>query len=142
MNNKIELKRAYLDNSTIGKMVMPSGKIFDTIELPWKENKNKISCIPEGTYTLKKRVSGIVNRTTKGKHAEGWEVTKVDGRTFIMIHIGNTVDNFEGCIGIGHGLGVINNQWAILNSSKAFDEFMNEMKENEEWELIIKTRTL
>lgn len=142
MNNKIQLKRAYTDIVTIGKMIMPSGRVFDTIELPWKENQNKISCIPEGSYKLKKRVSGIVDRTTKGKYVEGWEVTKVEGRTYIMIHIGNITSNFEGCIGIGYGLGVINNNWAILNSSKAFDDFMKEMESNQEWELNIGVRTI
>lgn len=140
MSNLIRLERAYTDIATIGKMYMPSGNVFDTMELAWKDNIQRISCIPEGIYTLHKRVSGIVQRTSKRKYDMGWEVTKVDGRTFIMIHIGNTPSNFEGCIGIGYGLGIVNNEWAIMNSSKAFDDFMLEMESNPEWLLDISTR--
>jgi pantothenate kinase len=140
MSNLITLERAYTDIATIGKMVMPSGLTFDTMELAWKNNQSGISCIPEGTYNLHKRESGVIKRTTHGQLDIGWEVTSVEGRTFIMIHVGNTTNDFEGCIGIGYGLGTVNGMWAILNSRKAFDDFMKEMERNEEWKLNIKTR--
>lgn len=142
MSNTILLQRGYTDIATIGKMTFPSGKVFDTIELPWKGNAKSVSCVPEGVYTLRKRVSGVVNRTSRGKYELGWEVTNVAGRTFIMIHIGNFTSNFEGCIGVGYGLGVVNNQWAILNSSKAFDDFMKEMEQHQEWIIDIRTRMI
>jgi hypothetical protein len=59
-----------------------------------------------------------------------------------MVHIGNVASNFEGCIGVGLGLGVVNNTWAILNSAKAFDLFMEEMSKQEEWDIVIRTRTV
>lgn len=138
----IILNRAYTDAATIGKMYMPSGAVFDTIELPWVENKTNVSCIPEGTYELSKRASGVVMRTSKGKYQAGWEVTNVLGRTYIMIHIGNTTSDFAGCIGIGQGLGVVKGQWAILNSSVSFNKFMSEMDQHKKWEMIINVRTL
>lgn len=137
----ITLERAYTDTATIGKMRMPSGTVFDTIELPWVQNATSISCIPEGVYSLNKRASGVVNRTSHGKYSAGWEVANVQGRTYIMIHIGNKVTDFEGCIGIGEGLGVVNNEWAILRSSLSFDKFMKEMETSVEWTLEIKVRT-
>lgn len=140
--SSITLERAYTDSATIGKMYMPSGTVFDTIELPWVNNEPSVSCIPEGTYKLNKRSSGVVNRSSNGKYTAGWEVTNVEGRTYIMIHIGNTVSNFQGCIGIGEGLGVINDNWAILHSAVAFDKFMREMETSEDWQLIIRVRTL
>jgi hypothetical protein len=142
MNNKILLERAYMDKATIGKMVMPSGRVFDTIELPWEDNKQNVSCIPEGSYLLKMRNSGVVTRSSRGRYTAGWEVTNVEGRTYIMIHIGNRVNDFRGCIGVGLGVGVISNDIAILHSSKAFDLFMEEMKGFDVWELDIKTRTI
>lgn len=138
----IRLERAYTDTATIGKMYMPSGTVFDTIELPWEHNKPSISCIPEGVYKLNKRASGVVNRSSKGKYTAGWEVANVAGRTYIMIHIGNTTSNFEGCIGIGEGLGVVNNEWAILRSSASFDKFMAEMATSDSWQLTINVRTI
>jgi pantothenate kinase len=140
--NTIILERAYTDIATIGKMRFPSGLVLDTIELPWKDNEQMVSCIPPGQYVMSKRQSGVVNRTSKGKYTIGWEVTKVQNRTFIMVHIGNTASNFEGCIGVGLGLGVVNGTWAILNSAKAFDLFMDEMTKHEDWNIIIRTRTV
>ena len=142
MTNTILLERAYTDIATIGKMSFPDGKVFDTIELPWKGNARSISCIPEGTYKMSKRVSGVVQRTSRNKYQLGWEVVNVEGRTFIMVHIGNIVDNFEGCIGVGYGLGVVQGQWAILNSARAFDDFMEEMDKYDDWVLDIRTRTI
>lgn len=136
----ITLERAYTDSATIGKMTMPSGTVFDTIELPWKDNKSSVSCIPEGLYRLNKRASGVVNRTSKGKYTAGWEVANVKGRTYIMIHIGNKPSDFEGCIGIGEGLGVVGGEWAILRSSVSFDKFMTEMNTSDDWQLSIKVR--
>lgn len=138
----ITLERAYTDTATIGKMYMPSGTVFDTIELPWNDNKQSISCIPEGVYKLNKRTSGVVSRSSKGKYNAGYEVANVAGRTYIMIHIGNTTSDFEGCIGIGEGLGVVNNEWAIMRSSASFDKFMREMDTTENWQLTIKVRSI
>ena len=141
MSSTITLERAYTDSATIGKMYMPSGVVFDTIELPWVNNEPSVSCIPEGHYSLNKRSSGVVNRTSHGNYTAGWEVTNVAGRTYIMIHIGNTVSDFQGCIGIGEGLGVIDNDWAILHSSISFDKFMREMETSDDWKLTIRVRT-
>lgn len=138
----IILERAYTDTATIGKMYMPSGTVFDTIELPWDDNKPSVSCIPEGVYKLNKRISGVVNRSSKGKYTAGYEVANVAGRTYIMIHIGNTTSDFEGCIGIGLGLGVVNNEWAILRSASSFDKFMDEMNTSEDWQLTIQVRSI
>jgi pantothenate kinase len=138
----IILERAYTDSATIGKMYMPSGTVFDTIELPWRGNQASVSCIPEGRYVLKKRQSSVVERTSKGKYQAGWEVANVEGRTYIMIHIGNKPSDFQGCIGIGQGLGVVNNEWAILRSSTSFESFMKEMETDPNWELVIRVRTV
>lgn len=139
---RIIIERAYTDLATIGKMYMPSGNTFYTIELPWEANKRSVSCIPEGVYTLNKRQSGVVNRTSKGRYSAGWEVANVNGRTFIMIHIANTTSDIEGCIGIGLKLGVVSDQWAVLDSAAAFDKFMAEMNDAEDWEIVFRVRTI
>lgn len=64
------------------------------IELPDKGNQKKISCIPAGTYPVKK-----ITSPTKGKC---FLLSDVPGRTAVEIHIGNyaagsKVDT-EGCI--------------------------------------------
>jgi len=52
-----------------------------TLELPWKDNKRNISCIPEGTYR--------VERYWHEFFGNCFWVKDVPGRTGILIHIGN-----------------------------------------------------
>lgn len=127
---------AYTPNGTFGRLVV-SGKEFYTVERPWKNNESNVSCIPEGDYTLRMRDSGVVSRSTGGAYSRGWEVTSVKGRSFIMIHPGNTVDDLQGCIAPGKGLGAVSGKWAVVSSRQAFDELMKLLAGQTEWKLTI-----
>ena len=84
--------RSYLKKGTNGELFLNGKKICDTIELPWRDNKRRISCIPEGTYTL-------VKRTTEryGRHLH---VQNVANRDWILIHAFNhALNESQGCIG-------------------------------------------
>jgi len=61
-----------------------------TLELPWKNNKRNISCIPEGTYEVKKRYSE--------KYKNHFHVLNVPDRAYILIHSGNYYTHTQGCI--------------------------------------------
>jgi hypothetical protein len=81
-----------------------------TLEPPWLENKNNISCIPAGRYSIKKR------HTDKfGHHIH---IISVPNRSYILIHPGNYMDTIkqqtEGCILVGRG-------YAHLNADKLLD---------------------
>lgn len=139
-NNKvITLERTYNENETFGVMKLPTGEILQTIELPNKNNQQRVSCIPEGEYILKLRESPIVRKTSKGKYLRGWEVTDVPNRTFIMIHIANTTKDILGCIGVGMVRGMLAGTPAVLRSSEAFNIFMKALTENE-YTLVIKEK--
>ena len=127
---------AYTPNGTFGRLRV-AGKEFFTVERPWKNNESNVSCIPEGQYILRMRDSGVVSRTTGGAYPRGWEVTGVQGRTFIMIHPGNTVSDLQGCIAPGKGLGVVGGQWAVSSSRPAFDELMTALGSQDEWAFTI-----
>lgn len=71
-----------------------------TLELPWKENKKRISCIPKGVNTVVKRWSK--------KYKWHFHITDVEGRSWILIHIGNFYTEILGCILIGTELEEIN----------------------------------
>lgn len=132
------LNRTYHEDCTTGTIKFPDGTIFHTMELPWKENQNRISCIPEGKYHLGMRRSGVVSRTTGGQYQSGWEVQDVPNRTYIMFHVGNYPSDFEGCVGVGMGQTTYQNgNRMITNSQKAFRLFMEKMSSNPEWEVII-----
>lgn len=79
-----------LHNCTQGQLLV-GNRVFDTLELPWKENQKNISRIPPGTYTFQK-----IKRTTNGKNAI-W-LRDVKGRSEILIHHGTKPTETQGCI--------------------------------------------
>lgn len=141
-SNHLILKRGYTDRGTFGRIETPA-RTYDTLERPWAGNRAFVSCIPEGVYTLKKRRSGVVERSTGGLYLYGWEVTNVPGRTFIMFHPANLIEQLEGCIAPGLSTGVLpgedsNPQWAILNSLAAFKMLMEDLEAHDEWTLDVR----
>ena len=100
-----------------------------TVERPWEGNAPHVSCIPTGTYPLRLRPSPIVQRTSG--HEQGWEVCDVPGRKLIMLHVANTMDDVEGCIGVGKGLGFVAGKWAVTSSKTAFSELMRALPPGE-----------
>lgn len=128
MSNIVQLTR-FGDTpfGVFGQLVFPDGVSLYTVERPWISNQSNVSCIPTGIYTLSKRVSPKVSRIVKDRYPEAWEVTKVPGRTFIMIHPANRAKELEGCIAVGLSLDCIAGDWAVMDSQKAYDLFMNEM---------------
>lgn len=137
MTKQIELERfAYSPHGTFGRLTVGDQSWF-TVELPWEANKAKVSCIPEGVYTLTKRFSPVVKRSSGGEFEVGWEITNVPDRTFIMLHPGNTIDDLLGCISPGKSLGFLKNKWAVTASRNAFREMMSAMDAETKWELLI-----
>ena len=83
----VQIFRFYGKNYTAGNLVAYKDNeiklMSQTIELAWRENKVRISCIPEGIYHVKPFKS-----PSKGKV---FLVENVPGRTMIEIHTGNYV---------------------------------------------------
>lgn len=135
--NKLTLERfAYTPQGTFGRITVGNQQWF-TVERPWLGNKAGVSCIPEGVYTMGLRESAVVKRTTGGATTKGWEVTGVKGRSLIMIHVGNTMDDLEGCIAPGKTLGTVGGKWAVQSSRAAFDELMAALAGQKSWTLTI-----
>jgi hypothetical protein len=65
---------------------------FKTLELPWKDNQRKISCIPAGDYMVEKMYP------TKKRKYQYFHVTSVPGRDSILFHPGNYTHDILGCI--------------------------------------------
>lgn len=129
---------AYAPDGTFGRLKLPNGKTFFTVERPWLGNKPRESCIPDGIYTLEKRRSPVVERTSGGNYVEGWEITHVPGRTYIMIHPGNWPRNFEGCIGVGLNYQVIEGYNGVTQSRSAFAQVMGALDGRNSWHLEIR----
>ena len=88
---ELELVRTYFPNGTNGEILHNKVSVCYSIELPWHNNQNKISCIPEGRYELTKRFSQRF-----GQHLL---VNNVVNRDYILIHAFNeALKESKGCI--------------------------------------------
>lgn len=85
------------DSRTLGRMILFDGVnpawSGVTLELPWKDNQNKKSCIPKGIYS-----AALVESPKFGKV---FQVENVSGRSGILFHAGNYPKDTQGCILIG-----------------------------------------
>ncbi|CAM2849468.1 hypothetical protein SAMN05444143_101932 [Flavobacterium succinicans] len=87
----IVLSRSYFPNGTNGKLESDGKLICYTIELPWKENETKVSCIPEGEYGIRKRYSR--------KYKWHLVIMDVPSRKGILLHPANNAQSeLKGCI--------------------------------------------
>ena len=140
----IKLSRAYLPmgRATFGSIRVGGGE-FACLERPWLGNQRKQSCIPEGVYRLRKRVSAVVTRSTGGEYSVGWEVTDVPGRDWIMIHPGNYTIDTDGCILPGRGFSWHGQHGPMVTHSRdAFRDLMAVLDEREEWDIDIRVNSV
>lgn len=88
---ELTLKRQYFSSGTNGILSLDGKEICRTIELPWRGNQRRISCIPEGTYLIRKRYSK--------KFRWHFELLGVRNRDLILIHPANdALKELNGCI--------------------------------------------
>lgn len=120
------------------KMIMrlPSSKFgtfgrlddFFSLELPWKDNLPKVSCIPEATYFC-----DVVRSPRMGNV---YQIFGVPGRSHCLIHSGNYAgdvslglrSHVQGCVLLGCKVGTLDRQPAVLVSKTAVRRFMESME--------------
>lgn len=96
-----------------------------TLELPWQDNRPRVSCIPPGSYVARLRNSPKFGRV--------YEICDVPGRSDVLIHAGNfagdraagLVSHVEGCVLLGKARGILGGQRAVLLSRPAVRELMS-----------------
>lgn len=96
MKLTVEILRTYQEKQTIGEMQFALGDErhkYMTLELPWRNNERRVSCIPEGEYQVVRRNSA--------KYGDHFHVLNVPGRDMILIHVANFVKELLGCIAVG-----------------------------------------
>jgi hypothetical protein len=84
------------EQGTVGELVAGDFRCF-TMEPPWKDNRRNLSSIPPGTYPCR--------WVRSPKYGEVYAVTRVPGRSNILIHAGNIVQHTKGCILPGARMG-------------------------------------
>jgi hypothetical protein len=88
---ELELIRTYYPNGTNGEFFFGGTRVCSSIELAWKNNQHRISCIPEGRYELRKIYTA----------ERGWHLmlVNVPDRQLILIHAANdAIKELLGCI--------------------------------------------
>ena len=78
------LQRIYGEKGTNGTISYEGELICHSIELPWRNNLRRLSCIPTGLYKLKKKVFH--------KHGEQIGIMNVLNREAILIHAANDAE--------------------------------------------------
>lgn len=105
-------------HGTLGVIKINKCVFCFTLEPADNENIRNISNIPTGQY--------ICRRYSSERYQNTFEVIQVTGRSGILFHSGNTIDDTEGCILLGSERGkLLSHERAILNSGNTFDRFMN-----------------
>jgi len=87
-----------------------------TLECPWRDNQIFVSCVPDGSYPLVAFDSP--------EHPDTWVLTPVPGRTGILIHVGNKIEDTQGCIlpGLTQDNGVV---WNSLDAMRMLNYTLN-----------------
>lgn len=118
------LRTLNLPDATRGMLQDDEGTFLCwTLEEPWRDanrdgiGDRSVSRIPAGTFPVARRWSA-------SRRCDVFEVREVPGRSAILIHSGNTVEDTEGCILLGQQEGFLGRLPAVLGSRKAVAAFM------------------
>lgn len=114
------------NGATIGVLRGLSRTLY-TLEEAWRANKTGISCIPAGTYQC---APHGWEQGTKVKKPQTWELKNVPGRSAVLIHIGNTTKDTEGCILAGMGVAISQSLSMVNDSAMAINIMRKEIGPN------------
>jgi hypothetical protein len=111
------------EKGTFGNIIYNGKPLCVTLELPWRDNKPNISCIPMGTYE-------VVNFDSPSK-GNVFLLKDVPNRSYIEIHVANFMSEIKGCIAVGmefSDVGVAESAIAMKKLKRTLpDEFILEV---------------
>ena len=117
--NLLLIRDTFTDKSTVGELFVNGERFCDTLELPYRDNQKRISCIPAGNYKVRMRYP----RESATREYLHLLVQDVKDRSFILFHRGNTAKDTKGCVLVGQG----SQQDIVHNSTLAMDLLMKEI---------------
>jgi|TARA_R100000935_G_scaffold14301_1_gene28648 hypothetical protein len=132
--NLLLIRDTFSDKSTIGELFLNGERMCDTLENPWLDNQQTISCIPAGIYDVRLRLA----RESASRDYLHLLVKDVPNRKYILFHRGNFPKDTSGCILVGLGT----QQDVVQNSVLAMDLLIKEILNlgGENINLIIKNK--
>ena len=122
---------AYAELATLGRLrVRGHDEPLPTIERPWipgsaPGGRPHVSCVPDGSYSLLRhaRPNGDVcvalRNPDLGVYYSSENVPEAGGRTLILIHSANFVEELEGCIAPGLTFTISQNRMMVTSSREA-----------------------
>jgi hypothetical protein len=122
------------DQGTAGALLRADGtRLAWTMELPWRENRPRVSSIPPG---LPPPGEYVCRMCRSPKFGPVYEVTGVPGRSSILIHTGNWAGDVSrgyrshvlGCVVLGLYRGRREGQLAVMVSRPAVTRLEREMQ--------------
>lgn len=120
------------EDCTVGRLSYADFRCL-TLELPWEDNAQNISCIPEGEY--------LAIQYYSPKHGDVILLKDVPNRTMIEIHPGNYTRQIQGCILVGDSIKYLDGDdiLDVTNSRNTMNKIMTILPE----EFIVKiTRSM
>lgn len=105
---------------TVGNWYHGDELICHTMEKPWLQNKNDISCVPAGLYDLLPRVSPKQGKTYYLSNPKLNVTLDTPGtRTYIQLDVANKQSELLGCIALGESFDVWSSEQVVTNSADA-----------------------
>ena len=117
--NILIIRKTFTDKSTIGELFLNGEKMCDTLELPYKDNQRRISCIPAGEYKARLRYP----RESGSRDYLHILVKDVPNRDYILFHRGNNASHSRGCILVG----LKSEHNVVYNSTLALELLLKEV---------------
>lgn len=100
-----------------------------TLERPWEDNEQNVSCIPAGRY--------VCRRVRSMKFGNTYEICDVPDRTHVLFHQGNYIADTQGCVLVGEEFSGTWDRPFIASSQRGFLEFMKLLQDMPEFDLVI-----
>lgn len=128
---RLILERVYLKTETLGSLYFYGKLLCKTMELPWRDNRRSISCIPEDVYLV------IKQPPKESRPYPYFRLPNVPGRSGILIHKISYVSGLKGCIGVGKEFKDLNNDGVpdMIRSGEALQELIDLLPDQFELEI-------
>ena len=126
MSIQVKLIRTATSNKgTYGELKVNEVPLCNTLELPWRDNQENISCIPMGKYKVKRHRSP--------SQGDVFWIQNVKDRTYIYLHIGNWIHEIKGCILVGSGH--LDDGSGLADSARAMNKLFRKLPDEFELEI-------
>ena len=119
------------EEGTFGVLIDEGQPFCLTLERKWLNNMRSMSCIPDGDY--------LCRRIQSPHHGNTFEITNVPGRSAILFHKGNLMEDSEGCLIVGEQFEPLEGKNGVVASGKAFEEFLQRLAGIDEFKVSIRS---